>query len=138
MCPALVGDDQLARHIPVYAFENDNAATPQGAAGRRLELPLGAFHNGENPFLFPSATQTLDADQAVFGNQIIAQWAGFARTGNPTVDGAPDWPLYSKGRGVMSLVPAGDSALILTATLNLQHNCGFWNTVNRTAPWATP
>jgi hypothetical protein len=55
VCPALVADQQLARHIPVYAFENDNATTPQGAAGRRRELPLGAFHNGENPFLFPSA-----------------------------------------------------------------------------------
>ena len=138
VCPALVADQQLARHIPVYAFENDNATTPQGAAGRRRELPLGAFHNGENPFLFPSATLTLDPNQAVFGNQIIAQWAGFALTGNPTVDGAPDWPPYSKGGRVMSLVPAGDSALIPTATLNLQHHCDFWNTVNRTAPWAKP
>ena len=138
VCPALVADQQLARHIPVYAFENDNAATPQSAAARRLGLPLGAFHNGENPFLFPSAALTLDPNQAVFGNQIIAQWAGFARTGNPTVDGAPNWPLYNKGRLVMSLVPAGNSALIPTATLNLQHNCDFWNTVNRTAPWATP
>jgi para-nitrobenzyl esterase len=138
VCPALVADQQLARHIPVYAFENDNAATPQGNAARRGALPLGAFHNGENPFLFPSATLTLDANQAVFGDQIIAQWAGFARTGNPTVDGAPDWPPYSKGRRVMSLVPAGNSALIPTATLNLQHNCDFWNTVNRTAPWTKP
>ncbi len=138
VCPALVADQQLARQIPVYAFENDNATTPLGGAARRLELPLGAFHNGENPFLFPSATLTLDPNQAVFGNQIIAQWAGFARTGNPTVDGAPDWPPYSKGRRVMSLVPAGNSALIPTETLNLQHNCEFWNTINRTAPWATP
>jgi para-nitrobenzyl esterase len=138
VCPALVADQQLARYIPVYAFENDNAATPQGAGMRRLELPLGAFHNGENPFLFPSATLTLDPNQAVFGNQIIAQWAGFARTGNPTVDGAPDWLPYNKGQRVMSLVPAGNSALTPTATLNLQHNCDFWNTVNRTAAWATP
>ena len=138
VCPALVADQQLARHIPVYAFENDNAATPQRAATLPLGFPLGAFHNGENPFLFPPATLTLDPNQAVFGNQIIAQWAGFARTGNPTVDGAPNWPLYNKGRLVMSLVPAGNSALTPTATLNLQHNCDFWNSVNRTAPWATP
>ncbi|MFL6449219.1 MAG: hypothetical protein ACJ746_16265 [Bryobacteraceae bacterium] len=71
VCPALVTHEQLARHIPVYAFENDNAATP---SGRNLEVPLGAFHNGENPFLFPPPTQTLDPNQAMFGNQIVAQW----------------------------------------------------------------
>lgn len=138
VCPALVADEQLARYIPLYAFVNDNAATPVGAGARRLGLPLGAFHNGENPFLFPSPTLTLDPDQAVFGSQIIAQWAGFAGTGNPTVDGAPDWPSYDKGRIVMSLVPAGDSAMTPAATLNLQHHCDFWNSVNRTAPWTTP
>ncbi len=138
VCPALIADEQLARHIPVYAFENDNAATPLGAGAHRLGLPLGAFHNGENPFLFPSPALTLDPDQAVFGDQIIAQWAGFARTGNPTVDGTPDWPMYNKGQFVMSLVPAGNSAMTPTATINLQHHCEFWNTANRTAPWAKP
>jgi para-nitrobenzyl esterase len=131
VCPALVADQRLAKHLPVYAFENDNADTPGGT------LPLGAFHNAENPFLFPSATVTLDANQAAFGDQIIAEWAGFARTGNPTVDGTPRWTRYTNANPlVMSLVPAGDSALTSTDTLNMQHNCGFWDAVNQTAPWA--
>jgi para-nitrobenzyl esterase len=138
VCPALIADEQLARHITVYAFENDNAATPLGAGAQRLGLPLGAFHNGENPFLFPSPALTLDPDQTVFGDQIIAQWAGFARSSNPTVDGAPGWPMYNKDQFVMSLVPAGDSAMTPTATINLQHHCDFWNTINRTAPWTKP
>jgi hypothetical protein len=37
---------------------------------------------------------------------------------------------------VMSLVSSGGSALTPTATLNAQHNCGFWNEENRLAPWA--
>lgn len=37
---------------------------------------------------------------------------------------------------VMSLEPAGDSALTPTSTIMMQHNCGFWDAVNRTAPWA--
>jgi para-nitrobenzyl esterase len=70
----------------------------------------------------------------VFGDQLVAQWTGFARTGNPTVDGAPNWPLYNKDRLVMSLVPAGNSALVPSATLSAQHHCDFWNNVNRAAP----
>jgi para-nitrobenzyl esterase len=132
VCPALVADHRLAKRIPVYAFENDNADTPTTST-----LPLGAFHNAENPFLFPSGTLTFDANQTAFGDQIVAEWSGFARTGNPTVAGTPLWTRYTNDHPlVMSLVPAGDSALTPTNTINLQHHCGFWDAVNRTAPWA--
>ena len=132
VCPALVADERLAKHIPVYAFENDNGDTPQNTP----TLPLGAFHNAENPFLFPSSTLTLGPNQSALGDQVVAQWSGFARTGNPTVDGTPRWTLYNDERLVMSLVPGGGSALTPTTTLNMQHNCGFWNAENRTASWA--
>ena len=132
VCPALVADQQLTKDVPTYAFENDNADTPTTST-----LPLGAFHNAENPFLFPSGTLTFTPDQAAFGDQIVAQWAGFARTGNPTVPGAPRWTRYSaNSQNVMSLVPAGDSALATTAAINRQHQCGFWDAVNQNAPWA--
>jgi hypothetical protein len=35
----------------------------------------------------------------------------------------------------MSLVPAGDSMLTPTSSIMMQHHCGFWDVVNRTAPW---
>lgn len=133
VCPALIAERQVARHIPVFAFENDNADTP----GADPTLPLGAFHNAENPFLFPNGSVSLDANQAVFGDQVVAQWTGFARTGNPTVAGTPNWTRYSEHNPlVMSLVPAGDSALTPTQVIRMQHHCGFWDVVNRTAPWA--
>ncbi len=132
VCPALVADERLAAHLPVYAFENDNGDTPQN----NPTLPLGAFHNAENPFLFPPPTLTLTPNQAVLGAQIVAQWSGFARTGNPTVDGTPRWPLYKDERLVMSLVSSGGSALSSAAALNAQHNCAFWNAENQLAPWA--
>src|SRR5262249_3554393 len=114
VCPALVADERLAKHIPIYAFENDNGDTPQN----NPTLPLGACHNAENPFLFPPPTLTLSPNQAALGDQIVAQWSGFARTGNPTVDGTPRWPLYKNERLVMSLVSSGGSALASAATLN--------------------
>jgi para-nitrobenzyl esterase len=116
----------------VYAFENDNGDTPQN----NPTLPLGAFHNAENPFLFPSPALTLTPNQAALGAQIVAQWSGFARTGNPTVEGARPWPLYKNERLVMSLVSSGGSAMTSAAFLDARHHCGFWDTENRLSPWA--
>ena len=132
VCSALVADDQLAAHLPLYAFENDNGDTPQ----TNPTLPLGAFHNAENPFLFPPATLTLTPNQAALGTQIVAQWSGFARSADPTVDGTPHWPPFTHERSVMSLVSSGASAVVSAAVLNAQHHCEFWNAENRRAPWA--
>src|SRR3954452_4904915 len=132
VCPEQVANRQLADDVPLYVFENDNADTPRLDAS----LPLGAFHNAENPYLFPNPTLVMDANQRVFGDQIIAQWAGFARTGRATVPGAPLWPRYTTAHeGVMSLVPAGDSAITPARIIERQHNCGFWDVVNQSAPW---
>ena len=54
----------------------------------------------------PAPTLTLTPNQAVLGAKIVAQWSGFARTGNPTVDGTARRPLYKDERLVMSLFRA--------------------------------
>ena len=134
VCPALVGDAQLAKSIPVYAYEDDDSDSP--AAGETQ--PLGAYHSAINR-LAHDPPASLDPDQAALQSQVLAQWTGFARTGNPAVTtGAPGWIWYGRGdrAQVMSLVPAGDSTLIPASTIMIQHNCGFWDAVNRTAPWA--
>ena len=40
------------------------------------------------------------------------------------------------GQPVMSLMPAWDSTLTPTSAIMTAHHCGFWDAVNRTAPWA--
>jgi para-nitrobenzyl esterase len=139
VCPALVADQRLAKHIPTYAYENDDADSPPGpfSSGPFSFLdptkPNGSYHIAEVPFLFPNSTSTLDANQAALAAQVTAEWTGYARTGNPTVAGTPRWTRYNKTNpDVMSLVEAGDSALDPTDTLDLQHNCGFWDAVTPT------
>jgi para-nitrobenzyl esterase len=134
VCPALQANQQLTNDVPTFAYENDDSDTPTGSP-----FPLGAFHNAENPFLFQATTATFTPDQSAMGDQIIAEWAGFARTGNPTVVGAPEWTRYTaKRQNVMSLESAGDSSLVSTKFLNQQHHCGFWDAVNQNAPWTNP
>ena len=132
VCPALVSDARLARHIPVYAYQDDDSASP--ATGQTQ--PLGAYHSAINRLVHDPAA-SLDPDQAALQNQVLTQWTGFARTGQPTVPGAPAWPQYTtRGQPVMSLVPGGDSALVPAAGVMAQHNCQFWDAVNQRAPWA--
>jgi para-nitrobenzyl esterase len=137
VCPALVSDAQLAKHVPAYAYEDDDSDSPAAPPSAGETQPLGAYHSAIN-HLVHDPPASLDPNQAALQNQVLAQWTGFARTGNPTVTGAPGWIQYGSGHHarVMSLVPAGDTTLTPTSTIAAQHNCGFWDAVNRTAPWA--
>ncbi len=151
VCTALVSDARLAKYIPVYAYQDDDSDSPT-PVGQSLPVgqspgagqtpaaatqpPLGAFHSAIN-HLAHDPPVALDPNQAALQNQVLAEWTGFARTGNPTVPYTPLWTRYNtRGGPVMSLVPAGDSTLTPTRTINQEHNCGFWDAVNRTAPWA--
>ncbi|MGH3224104.1 MAG: carboxylesterase/lipase family protein [Streptosporangiaceae bacterium] len=128
VCPALAADQQLARRIPVYAYEDDDADTPNFYLNPAF--PNGAFHVAEGAFVLPVAGLTFDADQSALAAQVTGEWTGYARTGDPTVAGTPLWTRYtSRNPMVMSLVPAGDSALDPASTIAMQHNCGFWDAV---------
>ncbi|MEU8321985.1 carboxylesterase family protein [Nonomuraea sp. NPDC048881] len=124
VCPALLNDERLAAHLPVFAFQVDNADAPPLFFLDRTK-PNGAFHISEAPFLY-SDVKDLDANQRSFGAQLVAQWTGFARTGDPTAEGTPLWPRYTRtDPAVMSLAPAGDSQV--TREIARQHQCAFWN-----------
>lgn len=132
VCPGLVTDQRLARHIPVFAWVDYNADAPvlsfftPGAAN-------GAGHVAELPFLFPGvfgATTTLDADQQALAQQFFAEVTSFARTGNPTAPGTPYWPRFTVwGRQVMTLQAANDSEVRTATNIGANHNCRFWDAI---------
>ncbi|MFD9893627.1 carboxylesterase/lipase family protein [Amycolatopsis sp. NPDC059027] len=128
VCPALRTARHLARRLTVYAYQVDDTDSPP-AWFLDQSKPNGAFHVSENTFLYLPANVTLTPNQAAYGRQIVAQWTGFARTGNPTVTGTPRWiPYTPTDPAVMSLQPAGDS--VLTREIGDQHQCGFWDSVS--------
>ena len=124
VCPMLQTNQELSRYIPVYVDINTDADNP---AGEDLTLPLGAQHSGTNGLVhFPPAQ--LDANQAALQNQLLAEWAYFARTGNPSAPQTPAWALYSAGQHpVMLLQPADTSQTTPAAFIAVQHNCAFWD-----------
>lgn len=127
VCPSLLTSRRMSRHIPVFTYQDDFSDPPQ-RSGVPSPNPVGAYHIGVNRFLLvPPGTQ-FNANLQAFSDQVTAQWTGYARTGNPTVDGTPRWTRFTPGRpAVMSLNAAGDSEM--TTEISEQHNCGFWNSV---------
>ena len=148
VCPALASDARLSRHIPVYAYQDDDTDSPSpvgqslpvdGAAGAAEEpptQPLGGFHSAINHLAHDPA-EALDANQAALQDEVLAEWTGFARTGDPMVPHTPRWvPFTARRRAVMSYRPAGTSTLTPARTIRREHDCRFWDALNRTAPWA--
>lgn len=135
VCPALVAFRNLARHIPVYAYEVDDAGAPVTYLGGKW--PWGAYHGAgaaDNPGPGGDMSNTgQDADHLALTAQVIAEWTGFAGTGDPTAPGAPQWSRYTLADPmVMSLAPAGDSVLVPASVLAAQHHCDFWESVTPT------
>jgi para-nitrobenzyl esterase len=132
VCPALVRDRRLSKHITVYAYEGDNGDPPPRTPA--TTTPTGAAHVSELGFIFPGVftTQTtFDANQQVLANQIFSEFTAFARTGNPNTATTPNWPVFGgKNSEVMSMQPAGDSTLRSTNEISIEHNCAFWNSIS--------
>lgn len=132
VCPELVAFQKLSRHIPVYAYEVDDAGAPVTYLSG--QWPWGAYHGtGGTANPGPGGARSelgQDADHLALTHQVRAEWGGFARTGDPTAPGAPYWPRYTlRNPMVMSLNPAGDSVLVPATLIASQHHCGFWDSV---------
>ncbi|HTX13273.1 MAG TPA: carboxylesterase family protein [Solirubrobacteraceae bacterium] len=128
ICPSLVTDQDLARRIPVYAYEIDDDDIPPYARARPGIVAAGASHVG-GWFLNP-VTPALDADQQMLQKQEIEYVTTFARTGVPAPTGALAWPRFnSSNPEELSLQPAGDTEVVSVAEVSAQHNCGFWDRI---------
>ncbi|RKT54610.1 carboxylesterase/lipase family protein [Saccharothrix australiensis] len=125
VCPSLVLARRLAEHVPVFAYQVDNPDSPPASWLDRTK-PNGAYHVSENVFLYAAGHDLWNANQNAYSRQLVAQWTGFARTGDPTVTGTPLWTRHTADDPrVMSLLPAGNS--VMTGEIPRQHHCDFWD-----------
>jgi para-nitrobenzyl esterase len=130
VCPAIVTDEDLARRMPVYGYEIDYGDPPP-ASFEPADEPNGSYHVAAW-FVLPMAGLDLDPNQRVLQQQEVADLTTFARTGNPTGDFTPTWPEFNSSSEVMSWAPGGDSQIMTTAEMSLDHNCGFWDRISPT------
>jgi para-nitrobenzyl esterase len=93
------------------------------------DLPPGAFHAAEVPYLFPDDKfrSAATPEQRALSDQMLRIWAGFARTGDPAGPGLPSWPRFDGAQAIpylQSLAPGGDG--IGPVDYAAEHHLDFW------------
>lgn len=130
VCPALASFRHLSKHIPVYAYQIDDAAAPLSFLDARW--PWGSFHgSGSSVVEIPMEKNLVEtSNHAALVAQVRNAEAGYLRTGDPTAPGAPLWPRYGgDDPQVLSLRQGGDSVLMPASVYAKQHHCAFWDAV---------
>jgi para-nitrobenzyl esterase len=132
-CPALEGDRALAAHVPVYVYEFADRDAPLYFEPPAGEVPLGAYHGSDSPYLHGVNTWglTLEPQQMRLSEQMIRYFARFAAEGHPNSDDLPHWPQFSddgpQPHHVQSLAP-GPSG-IAAVDLSAEHHCDLWSSI---------
>jgi para-nitrobenzyl esterase len=98
-CPiGAMADLTTAAGQRVWVYRFDRSVPGKG------EAELGAFHSLEIPYVFgvlhDPTWQWLPftPDDAALSNLIQTYWTNFAKSGNPNMQGLPDWPAWSDGK----------------------------------------
>jgi para-nitrobenzyl esterase len=123
VCGHVVDHRAMARHTTVYGYEFADRTAPTGWFEFPPDLPPGAFHSSELPYLFDPVgfPGTLDPAQTALADQLIAYWSRFAATGNPNGGDLPSWQAFH-GANAQSLAPGAIAQVDVAA----EHNCTFW------------
>ncbi|MGW6984219.1 carboxylesterase/lipase family protein [Streptomyces sp. NPDC054932] len=125
ICPTLRDGAALGRHVPVYAYRFSDRSAPNFTGLPELpELPFGAAHGFELPYLFTIAPLT--EPQQRLADRMTGYWTAFARSGVPAAPGAPRWPRADRMPGsTLSLAPGADG--IRTVDARAEHHCALWD-----------
>ncbi|MFG2987848.1 carboxylesterase/lipase family protein [Streptomyces sp. NPDC048257] len=124
ICPTLRDGAALGRHVPVYAYRfSDRGAPDFTGQPQPPELPYGATHGFELPYLFTIAPLT--EPQRQLADRMTGYWTAFARTGVPAAAGAPQWPREPAPAPVLSLAPGAGG--IRRVNARAEHHCALWD-----------
>jgi para-nitrobenzyl esterase len=96
-----------AAGLPTYAYRFSYVATSERKGG----AADGALHATEIPFVFETVRakyrEKTSAEDAAIAAAANAYWVAFAKTGNPSGEGRPQWPAYTEKTDVIMDFAAG-------------------------------
>jgi para-nitrobenzyl esterase len=125
----------LAEQVPTFAYEFADRQAPMYLPFPP-DLPPGAFHSAEVPYLFPDDKFLAAATPAQrrLSDRLQQSWASFARGGDPAGPGLPAWPRFDGAQPVpyvQSLAP-GDG--VRAVDYAAEHQLGFWEAAEASSP----
>ncbi len=127
-CNSRTSIRRLAKFVPVFAYEFNDANAPQLFLPPAT-FPYGAAHASEIQYLFdlrPSVPNpvALNADQERLSRKMVRYWTQFARFGNPNSFHVPFWPHYDptadQFQSLNTPTPTTESGFAA------DHKCAFW------------
>jgi para-nitrobenzyl esterase len=121
----------LSKSVAVYEYVfGDRKAPPQVTPDPGFEM--GAVHSAELPYQFPrfSNTTRLDGPDLAppseqLGDQMMAYWTSFARTGRPEAPESPVWEPFTADGAVMRFEPGRVGYF----AAGIAHHCRFWKKI---------
>ena len=125
--------DRMADNTDTYAYEFAEQDGPPFTSIWLLntDYPFGATHVNDLGYLWDylGTSLPLSTDQLSLSNQMISYWSSFAIEGTPTVEFAPEWPVYEPDGDLMQFTaPSGE--VVSHATVDTEHGCALWNEVS--------
>jgi para-nitrobenzyl esterase len=149
-CPTFRVNKWMAQKGGInFAYElNDPKAPPTAFPPFRISTPTGAlfsygaYHGGEQPFLWrmgstnmcpgnppPGNTiPALNAMQRQLSAAMVTYWTNFAKTGNPNDGVLPNWPEFTAANGKLASFKGAAPVLLNASSFDADHKCSsFWD-----------
>lgn len=122
-CDTLTGNQLMARHVPVYAYEFADRTAPNVNGIEVPGLPMGAAHASDLPYLFDLGGQDfLTPKQHELAATMVDYWTTFAHTDDPNGAGSPAWPRFHHNGPVQQFAPDA----VRPTDYRARHHCAFW------------
>jgi para-nitrobenzyl esterase len=105
-CNSRVSARMLSGFVRTFQYEFNDPNAPMIFLPP-VSFPTGSYHAAELQYVFTNASSTLTGAQVTLSRSMVAAWARFARTGDPGVRGAAEWPRFGTADSFQRLSPQG-------------------------------
>ncbi|MCO1653434.1 carboxylesterase/lipase family protein [Pseudonocardia humida] len=126
-CPALDAYRAMGRRAPLFAYEFTDPSAPATFTALPPDLSGAATHGAEVAYLLDlvPGQPALDPAQRELADRMVAAWARFATTGDPSPPGGPAWPRWT-GEGQITTLGPGAPAPRTGPEFADAHRCRLW------------